>query len=414
MTVELNWHEGDDQESVFWQPEAEPLPVAAPRSAPIVQRATSEDAPSRLRLLLLGAAIGVVVGLLALGALLLWRANQGNQLARQDLTAATVLLLEAQAAGDVQRYEQLLDPSDAVWKARRVAGLRHPDQRLPAALTVEQVRLLGDLAEAEVVEANGDGLSRLIYFRLAEGQWRLAPPTPGAFGEEKQAETTHFRIIYRERDQRFLAALIDQAEGTYVALCGELRCPADNRLLDLRLAYDAQADDPPATPGTVIVASPGLAGWQPNGQPGVLFNQRLAGQIAMQLAALKAPRASDSLLELIGAWAMEEPADGRSPMDDALASMDPIQGLLSLDRAWAAVVRRNSNDWLARAEIGSVLRFVQSTWGSDAVGLLLENAAGSFGEMTRRAFQVEGTTFQQMWLAWLTQQQIPLPGTSTG
>jgi hypothetical protein len=414
MTVELSWHEGDDQENIFWHPEAEPLPVAAPRSGPIVQRATSEDAPSRLRLLLMGAAIGVVMGLLALGALLLWRANQGNQLARQDLTAATALLLEAQAAGDVQRYAQLLDPSDAVWKARRVAGLRHPDQRLPAALAVERVRLLGDLAEAEVVEADGAGLSRLIYFRLTEGQWRLAPPAPGAFGEEEQAQTTHFRIIYRERDRRFLPALINLAEGTYVALCGDLHCSADGRLLELRLAYDANADDPPTPSGTVIVASPSLAGWQSNDQPGVLFNQRLAGQIAMQLAALKAPRASDSLLELIGAWAMEETGSGRSPMDDALASMDPIQGLMSLDRAWAAVMRRNSSDWLARAEIGSVLRFVQSTWGSDAVGLLLENAAGSFGEMTRRAFRVDGAAFQQMWLAWLAQQETPPPGTSTG
>jgi hypothetical protein len=164
----------------------------------------------------------------------------------------------------------------------------------------------------------------------------------------------------------------------------------------------------------VIVASPSLSGWQPNDQPGVLFNQRLAGQIAMQLAALKAPRASDSLLELIGAWAMEAPGSGRSPMDDALASMDPNQGLMSLDRAWAAVARRNSNDWLARAEIGSVLRFVQSTWGSDAVGLLLENASGSFGEMTRRAFQVDGPVFQQLWLAWLAQQEPPPPGISTG
>jgi hypothetical protein len=414
MTVELNWHEGDDHESIFWHSEAEPLPVAVPRSAPIVQAATSEDAPSRLRLLLLGAAIGVIIGLLALGALLLWRAHQGNQLARQDLAATTALLLEAQNAGDVQRYAQLLDPSDAVWKARQVAGLRHPEQRLPAALTVERVRLLGDLAEAEVVEANGDGLSRLIFFRLAEGQWRLAPPAPSAFGDEKQAETTHFRILYRERDQRFLPALTNLAEGTYVALCGELRCSTGSGLLELRLAYDAQADDPPVTPGAVIVASPGLVGWQPNGQPGVLFNQRLAGQIATQLAALKAPQASDSLLELIGAWAMEEPVSGRSPMDDALASMDPIQGLLSLDRAWAAVVRRNSSDWLARAEVGSVLRFVQSTWGSDAVGLLLENATGSFGEMTRRAFQIDGPAFQRLWLAWLAQQQPPPPGTSTG
>jgi hypothetical protein len=414
MTVELNWHEGDDQDGVFWEHEAAPLPVGAARSAPIAQRATDHTALSRLQLLLLGAGIGIVVGLLALGALLLWRANQGNQLARQDMAVATALLLEAQAAGDVQRYAELLDSSDQVWKARQVAGLRHPDGHLPGELTVERVRLLGDLAEAEVVEANGAGLSRLIYFRLADGQWRLAPPAPDAFGAEKQAETTHFRITYRERDQRFLPALINLAEGAYVALCGDLRCSAGSRPLDLRLAYDAQADDPAATPGAVIVASPSLAGWQPKGQPGALFNQRLAGQIARQLAALKAPRASDSLLELIGAWAMEEPANGRSPMDDALATMDPIQGLMSLDRAWAAVVRRNSNDWLARTEIGSVLRFVQSTWGSQAVGLLLENASGSFGEMTRRAFQIDGPTFQQMWLAWLAQQHLPPPGTSTG
>lgn len=415
MTVELNWHEGDDQDGVFWEHAAEPLPVAAPRSAPIAQRATGDADPGRLHLLLLGAGIGIVVGLLALGALLLWRANQGNQLARQDVTAATALLLEVQAVGDVQRYAELLDSSDQVWKARQVAGLRHPDRRLPAALTVERVRLLGDLVEAEVIEADGDDeLSRMIYFRLVDGRWRLAPPAPAAFGEEEQAATTHFRITYRQRDQRFLPALINLAEGTYVALCGELRCSAGSWPLDLRLAYDAQADDPPMAPGAVVVASPSLAGWQPNGQPGVLFNQRLAGQIAMQMAALKAPDASDSLLQLFGAWAMEEPTGGRSPMDDALASLDPIQGLMSLERAWAAVVRRNSNDWLARTEIGSVLRFVQIAWGSEAVGMLLENASGSFGEMTRRAFQVDGPTFQQMWLAWLAQQHLPPPGISTG
>ena len=415
MTVELNWHEGDEQAGVVWEHEAAPLPVAAPRSSAIVQQVRDDSGPSRVQLLLLGAGIGVVVGLLVLAALLLWRANQGNQLARQDVAAAAASLLEAQAAGDVQRYAALLDSSDQAWKARLVAGLRHPDRPQPVDLTIERVRLSGNLAEAQVMEFSGDEpLRRVAFFRLAEGQWRLAPPAPAAFGAEQQASTTHFRIHYRQQDHRFLPALTNLAEGTYVALCGELRCTAGSRPLELRLLYDAQADNPPLTPGVVAVASPSLAGWQADGQPADLFSQRLAGQIAVQIAAQKAPLAPETLLELVGAWAMEQPANGRAAMDDALATMDPMQGLMSLERAWAAVVRRNSNDWLARAEIGSVLRFAQNTWGSDAVGRLLENTSGSFNEMTRRAFQVDGPTFQQMWLVWLAQQQTPEPGISTG
>lgn len=415
MTVELNWHEGDEQDGVVWEHEAAPLPVAAPRSSAIAQRVRDDSGLSRMQLLLLGAGIGIVAGLLVLGALLLWRANQGNQLARQDVAAAAASLLQAQAAGDVRRYAALLDSSDQAWKARLVAGLRHPDRPQPADLTIERVRLNGDLAEAQVVEGNGDEpLRRVAFFRLAGGQWRLAPPDPAVFGTEQQASTTHFRIHYRQQDQHFLPALTNLAEGTYVALCGELRCTAGSRPLELRLLYDAEADNPPLTPGVVAVASPSLAGWQADGQPAPLFSQRLAGQIAVQIAAQKAPRAPETLLELVGAWAMEQPATGRAAMDDALATMDPIQGLMSLERAWAAVVRRNSNDWLARAEIGSVLRFVQSTWGSDAVGRVLENASGSFDEMTRRAFQLDGPAFQRMWLAWLAQQPAPEPGISTG
>lgn len=415
MTVELNWHEGDEQAGVVWEHEAAPLPVAASRPASIARQVRNDSGPSRVQLLLLGAGIGILAGLLVLGALLLWRANQGNQLARQDVAATAASLLQAQAAGDVQRYAALLDSSDQAWKARLVAGLRHPDRPQPEDLTVERVRLNGDLAEAQVVEANGDEpLRRMAFFRLAEGQWRLTPPAPATFGAEQQASTTHFQIHYRQQDQHFLPALTNLAEGAYVALCGELRCTAGSRPLELRLLYDAQADNPPLTPGVVAVASPSLAGWQADGQPADLFSQRLAGQIAMQMAAQKDPAPSDTLLELVGAWAMEQPANGRAAMDDALATMDPIQGLMSLERAWAAVARRNSNDWLARAEISSVLRFAQSTWGSDAVGRLLENASGSFDEMTRRAFQIDGPNFQRMWLAWLAQQDAPEPGVSTG
>lgn len=413
MTVELNWHEGDEHDGVVWEYEAAPLPVAAPRSSAIAQRVSDDSGPSRLQLLLLGAGIGILLGLLALGALLLWQVNQGSQLARQDVTAASALLLEARSAGDVQRYAELLDGTDPIWKARLVAGLRSDNTAPSGQWNVEQVRLQGDLAEAEVrVSVDGvDTLRWLVFFRLAGGQWRLAPPTPAVFGEEQQTTTPHFRILYRERDRRFVPNLVNLAEGAYVALCGELRCATD-RPLDLRLLYDAQADDPPATPGAVGVASPSLAGWRPDGQPGPAFSQQLVSQMAVQLALAKAPGASPALLAVIGDWAAAELAGG--PSADALAQALQAESLPPLDRTWDAVVHGNSNDRLFWGSIASVLPFVQSAWGSDAIGLLLEYASGSFDSMTRQAFQIDGQTFEMMWLAWLAQQHVPAPGTSTG
>lgn len=416
MAIELNWNEGEDQSGVVWGSEAEPLVAATPAPVAIAQGAAPGSGPSRLRLLLLGAGIGVVLGLLALGGLLWWRASQGSQLAQRDVTAAAALLLEAQAAGDVQRYAALLDSADQVWKARLVAGLRNPDLRQPADLVVERVRLDGNTAEAEITVADGQGgtLRRLIYFRLSDGQWRLAPPAPDFFGAEQSTTTPHFRISYRERDQRLVPALVNLAEGAYVALCGELRCTMDSRSLDLRLVYDAQADEPPVTPGVVAVASPSLAGWRPDGQPGAAFTQQLVRQIAVQMALQKAPDASPALLQVIGGWAAAELGGGPSPADEALASALQAERLPSLDRVWDAVVHGNSDDRLFWGSMASVLPFVQSAWGSDAIGLLLEHASGSLDSMTRRAFQIDGEAFQQLWLAWLAQAHTPVPESSTG
>jgi hypothetical protein len=416
MTVELNWHEGEEQSGVVWDRAADPLPVATPTPVAIVQGAAGSTGPSRWQLLLLGATIGIVLGLLVLGALLLWQANQGNQLARQDVAAASALLLEAQAAGDVQRYTELLDGTDQVWKARLVAGLRSTNTAPPGQWVVERVRLQGDLAETEVAVTGDDShtLRRLVFFRLADGQWRLAPPAPDAFGNEKQTTTPHFRVLYRERDQRFVPGLVNLAEGAYVALCGELRCTTGSRPLDLRLVYDAQAGAPLITPGIVAVASPSLTGWQPDGQPGAAFSQELVRQIAAQLALSKMPATSTALLAVIGDWAAAELAGGLSLVDETLARGLRAESLLPLDRIWDAVVHGNSDDQLFWGGIASVLRFVQSTWGSDAIGLLLEHAYGSLDDMTRRAFQVDSQTFEQMWLAWLLQQPAPVPGSSTG
>jgi hypothetical protein len=415
MTVELNWHEGDEQSGFAWAPATTPLPPsapAAPAPAAIVRGKAEAEPASRLKLLLLGMAIGIALGLLILAGVLFWRANQGSRLAQRDVAAAAALLVEAQATGDIQGYAGLLDGADQTWKARRVAGLRDPANPGPGQWTVDQVRLHGDLAETDITVTAGDDTPtrRVVFFRLNEGQWRLAPPAPSVFGEEGEAAATHFRVLYRQQDERFVPDVINLAEGAYVALCSELRCIEDSRPLDLRLLYDARADAPGLAPGEVAVASPSLAGWQPDGQPGAAFNQQLVSQIAAQLALATAPDAPPALVQVIGHWAATGLADEVAPIQETLTQALRAGSLLPLDRAWDAVARGNGDSALARAELTSMLHFLQTFWGSDAAGLLLQHSAGSFDEMARRAFDIDGESLQDGWLAWLTGQYTPSPG----
>lgn len=414
MTVELNWHEGDEQGSFAWEPAPAPPPAmpVAPTPAVIARGEAEAQPPSRLKLLLVGMAIGVLLGLLVLAGLLLWRATQGSRLAQRDVEAAAALLVEAQAAGDVQSFAALLDGTDQAWKAQRVAGLRDPASAAPGQWTVDQVRLHGDLAETEItVTADGGApVRRIVFFRLSDGQWRLAPPAAGVFGAEGETAATHFRVLYREQDQRFVPDVINLAEGAYVALCGELRCAETGRPLDLRLLYDAQAEAPALGSGSVAVASPRLAGWQPDGQPGAAFGQQLVGQIAAHIAQAKAPGASVALVAVVRDWAAAELAGGVSPVDQTLAEALAAGSLLPLDRAWDAVVHSDGDNALARAELASLLRFLHDRWGSDAAGRLLENSSGSFHEMARRAFGIDGQSLQDGWLAWLSGQHTPSPG----
>lgn len=412
MTVELNWHEGDEQAGFAWEPDAPRLPSPAPPRTTVARGQVDVEPPSRFKLLLLGMAIGIALGLLILAGLLLWRANQGSRLAQRDVEAAAARLVEAQATGDVQGYAGLLDGTDQVWKARLVAGLRDPANPGPGQWDVEQVRLYGDLARTDItVTAGAEApINRTVFFRLSDGQWRLAPPAPGVFGSEVEAAAPHFRVLYREQDERFVPGIINLAEGAYVALCGELHCAEASRPLDLRLLYDARADAPGLAPGEVAVASPSLAGWQPDRQPGAAFRRQLVSQIAAQLALATAPDAPPPLLQVIGDWAAADLADDHLAAKETMAAALRAGSLLPLDQAWDAVVRGDGDRALARAELASLLRFVQSIWGDDAPSLLLQHTDGSFDQMARRAFQVDGRSLQDAWLAWLAGQHTPSPG----
>ena len=300
-------------------------------------------------------------------------------------------------------YSDLLDSSDPVWKSRMVAGLRSTPP--PEAITVDALRLDGQVAVAEVTETSADGaaLHKLAFYRLTDGQWRLAPPQPDSFGPTISEESPHFRITVRERDERFLPDLVNMAEGGYVTLCGELRCTLDAQPLALHLAYDfANAGTDPA-PGQLSILSPWLTGRTAEGLPTSAFEQELIRQLAVQLALDKAPNTPAPVLEAIGDWAAAELAGAPMPGGEALPLALQNGTLLPLDVVWRqANSQPHVANPLVKAQLHTMLAFAQATLVDDAIGRLLEAGAGPLPVVLQRAFQLDATTFSAGWLRWLS------------
>ncbi len=412
MSIELNWHEGDEHPNIVWDTAAQDLPV--PKAAPAVIAQALPAKPAlrlpRGRTLALLLAIPAVLLLLA-GAVLLWRVNRGDELARQDIEAAAQAALVARQDGDRELLALLLDPSDPVWVEQQLALLSTPAATTwPAAIDVEKVELSGNQALATVSETQADGsrLRKLTFWRLSDDRWRLTPANQALLGEQQQTRSPHFVLTYSKVDEPFIVDLINTAEGAYVTLCGELRCRRDTLPLSLQLYYDIAATAT-AQIGRVLTPSPWLVGVDAAGKPAPAFTQELVRQLATQLAQAKAPEAAPTLWQAVGDWAANDlagatlPAAPETPGADLFAAHIQAGRLpLPLDIVWSEVaLEGNEDNALAQAQMVRLLAFVQASYGSDAVGQLLEGAPRHLHEIVRRRFAVDLQTFEQAWLQWL-------------
>ncbi len=365
MTIELDWHEGDESSGVSWESAPEPLPAASTPPATIARGHRAHGgALGWLPRFLVSVLAGILLGAVILAGVLFWRSGRGNEQARQDVSAAATLVLDAWKNRDIKLYSDLLDSSDPVWKSRMVAGLRVIQP--PESIAVEELTLDGQLAVATVTETNADGvaLHKLAFYRLTEGQWRLAPPQPDSFGPTIPEESPHFRITVRKRDERFLPDLVNMAEGAYVTLCGELRCKPASQPLTLRLSYDVAGTRAEPTPGEVSIPSPWLTGRTAAGLPTADFEQELIRQLAVQLAMDKAPDTPPALLEAIGDWAAAELAGAPVPGGETLPPALQNGTLLPLDIVWRqASSQPNIANPLVSAQLHSMLAFAQATLG---------------------------------------------------
>ncbi len=400
MSVELNWHEGEESGDVLWgQPET---PAAAEPTRTIVSHARERPRPGRSRTIvpfLLAVLAGVLIGAAALGVFLAVRANENSELARQDVEGAVALLLETQRTGDVRGYAQLLDPTAEVWRSRQIAELRQAAPP-PAQVNVQSVRLQGDLALAELLEmesGSGEATTRTAFFRLRDGQWLLTAPDPEQFGPTAQGATSHFVIDYRGADDPLMPALVDLAEGSYVALCGELRCRASERPISLVLSYG----DTNALVGEgLTVTSPQLVGIDSAGHPGSAFQREFLRALAIHLAADRFPAASPTLRGVVGEWAVAD-LMGTTSAEMKTLRLAARQGTwIPLDGAWQAVVENRGNP-LERALVASIFGYVQETGGGGAVGRLLEGSTGDLPDALQSAFGITMADFQTGWQAWI-------------
>ena len=399
MSVELDWREGEESGDVRWeQPESETTPEPA---RTIVSRAQPRPGRSRMVVpFLLAVLAGVLIGGAALAAAVAVRANQRNELARRDVEAAVALLIEAQRAGDVFSYGQLLDPAAEVWHSRRIAGLRQAAS--PPALTqVQSVRLQDDIAMAELLESaanGGQAATRTAFFRLSEGRWLLTAPIAARFGAVLQQSSPHFLIEYRKSDEPAMQGLVDLAEGSFVALCGELRCRASERPLQLVLAYE---DDVVASDGALHVRSPRLTGVDNRGYPGEAFRRALARALAMQLTVEGFPAASSALRSAVGEWAAGDLTEATYRNMATLRQAFQRGELSSLDGAWQVVAVRNGGGALEQTMVAGMLAYAQDVFGSGAVGRLLDAAPATLPDALRRALDVSTDDFEAGWLEWL-------------
>jgi hypothetical protein len=406
MSVELNWHEGDEHPNIVWDTAAQDLPVPQVASTTIVQAqpATSKLRMPRARTWALLLAIPLLLLAIA-GGVLLWRANQGNEAARRDIEAVAQAALLAQRDGDRELLKVVLDPFDAPWIDQQLAKLAaQPVSNVPTAVSVARVELSGSRALAEVVETQADGnpLRKLVYFRRSDEQWRLAPAEPTLLGDQAQQESVHFTVIYRQQDEPYIGDLINAAEGAYVTLCGELRCRSGGYPLRLQLQYDLDAAVD-GTDGQLHVPSPSLTGIDQAGKPTPALYSALVRQMAARLAQAKAPEAAPALWHAVGDWAAKDLAGANLP--GAALFQERLEAgelPLPLDMVWSEVaIEGNADNGPAMAQMSAMLAFVQATYGSDAAGKLIEDVPDHLHAIVRRSFAVDIQAFEQAWQEWL-------------
>lgn len=333
----------------------------------------------------------------------------------------------ALASGDMQAFVTLHDPVQPDWRQERLTtfevwGAPPGDDQFYAVLDSGRTGPMS--AWADVIQyRNGQYFRETRFYRLFAGRWvRTVPDRTAAFwGDQIEAQTDHFELVFRQRDEEAARFLADQLEARYAQVCVDFNCngtEADERYLKLVLEPGVQIAARGNRQGniiTVTLPAPSLTGLYyaalDTGEPGrnpqidAIFSQHVLYPILYYasggLDRWVHDRGGIMYVWAFGAWERIRrgllPADELIPRPDVLRAAEPIP----LDQLWAWSTDLYSRD-LIRNQAAALIQFIDETYGPEQV--LAFFRALRHAQSLPHWIEVVGlpySEFEAKWAAWL-------------
>ncbi len=228
--IDFDWREGDD---AFAESRVEPTPLpedafARPQPGVLEADVASREhrGPSNWILLLIGVALGSVLGL---GAII----YLGQVNARADLAPLVRLEGEAIANGDSDLFNSLMSAASRPLTDDDLAALSLLSDG-PESTRVRWVRIRGDYAEMTVdIEYEGRAYRRVEAASLSEKGWLLTPVRPKSDDELQEASGEWVTLRYQRRDA-FLRRYLPELDAVTEAFCLRYAPPEPCRI-ELRI-----------------------------------------------------------------------------------------------------------------------------------------------------------------------------------
>ncbi len=334
----------------------------------------------------------------------------------------TLLRSEARAleAGDRPAFMSLQDAADEVWwrhqrdkfnsqqwaRERGESWAQEPVPR-PRVVGVEPQ---GEEAWVEVVWTEwGITRRKVEFFRLVNDQWIHTGPDERYWGSPLETQTEHLRCTYRERDEKWVADLLDKGEKIHQRICDDFGLVPAEEQVTIEVAYSPDVYLPFYPEGPILwMPSPLLVGMEDDsdGQIKDFLGALLVNYLAVQSVGgdmSKVTGARRAALDAIRYWeGVQVRSDGgKSYYVPDLAEAIEAGGLLPLDEVWGDSTPQQYE--LARAQSITLIDYIVERYGKKSMPALLQalGSSTSLDEALQKALGA-GFAIEEFEVGWLT------------
>ncbi len=334
----------------------------------------------------------------------------------------TLLRSEARAleAGDQEAFFSLQDAADEVWwrhqrdkfnsrqwaRERGESWAQKPVPK-PKAVSVE---LQGEEAWVEVVwTEEGTTRRKVEFFRLVNDQWIHTGPDERYWGSPLETQIEHLRWTYRERDEKWVADLLDKGEKIHQRICDDFGLVPAEEQVTIEIAYSPDVYLPFYPEGPILrMLSPLLIGMEDDNDRRLedLLGAFLVNYLAVQSVGGDMTRvtgARRAALDAIRYWEGVQVSSDRwkSYYVPDLAEAIEAGGLLFLDQVWGDSTPQQYE--LARAQSVTLIDYIVERYGKKSIPALLQalGSSTSLDEALQKALG-PGFAIEEFEVGWLT------------